>query len=173
MLGADFEPDGAYYRITKIYPGETWNESTRSPLTEPGLKVKAGDYLIAVNGQEARTDRDVYAYFQDLAGKLVTLEINSKATRQGAWEITVKPTASEAGVRYLDWIQTNRRKVEEATGGRHRHKHRAAPRLARAIAFDKEVTAPLENGRAHALTPITLALLLPPSALEKKHQLAR
>jgi len=47
MLGADFEPDGGYYRIAKVYPGENWNENTRSPLTEPGLKVKAGDYLIA------------------------------------------------------------------------------------------------------------------------------
>ncbi len=83
MLGADFEPDGGYFRITKIYPGENWNDSTRSPLTEPGLKVKAGDYLIAVDGQEAHSNQDVYSYFQDLAGKLVTLKINSKSTPDG------------------------------------------------------------------------------------------
>ena len=57
MLGADFEPDGGYFRITKIYPGENWNDATRSPLTEPGLKVKAGNYLIAVDGQEAHSNQ--------------------------------------------------------------------------------------------------------------------
>src|SRR5438046_7522929 len=90
MLGADFAPDGGYFRITKIYPGENWNDATRSPLTEPGLKVKAGDYLIAVDGQETHSNQDVYSYFQDLAGKLITLKINSQSTPEGAWEITVK-----------------------------------------------------------------------------------
>jgi tricorn protease len=55
LLAADFEADGGYYRITKIYPGENWREANRSPLTEPGLKVRTGDYLIAVNGQEAKS----------------------------------------------------------------------------------------------------------------------
>src|SRR5580692_6452815 len=91
MLGADFEPDGGFYRIAKIYPGENWNEDTRSPLSDPGLKVKAGDFLISVNGQETRASEDVYAYFQDLAGKLVTLKINSKPSADGAWEVPVKP----------------------------------------------------------------------------------
>ena len=145
MLGADFEPDGGYYRITKIYPGENWSEATRSPLTEPGLKVKTGDHLIAVNGQEAHADRDVYSYFQDLAGKLVTLKINGKATLQGAWEITVKPTNSEAGVRYLDWIHANRRKVEEATGGRIGYMHVPDTSFAGIIAFDKQFTAQLDK----------------------------
>jgi tricorn protease len=145
MLGADFEPDGGYYRITKIYPGENWSESTRSPLTEPGLKVKAGDYLIAVNEQEARSDRDVYAYFQDLAGKLVTLKINNKPAPQGAWEITVKPANSEAGVRYLDWIQANRRKVEEATGGHIGYMHVPDTSFQGIIAFDKQFTGQLDK----------------------------
>jgi tricorn protease len=69
MLGADYQVDGGFYSITKIYPGENWNDATRSPLTEPGLKVKSGDYLISVNGQEARATQDVYSYFQNLAGK--------------------------------------------------------------------------------------------------------
>ena len=145
MLGADFEADGGYYHITKIYPGENWNDNTRSPLTEPGLKVQAADYLIAVNGQEARSDRDVYAYFQDLAGKLVTLKINSKPTAQGAWEITVKPTNSEAGVRYLNWIQANRHKVEEATGGRIGYMHVPDTSFGGIIAFDKQFTAQLDK----------------------------
>jgi len=145
MLGADFEPDGNYFRISKIYPGENWSDPTRSPLTEPGLKVKAGDYLIAVDGQEARSNQDVYSYFQDLAGKLVTLKINSKSTPEGAWEITVKPTAGEAGPRYLDWMDENRRKVAEATGGRIGYMHVPDTSFPGITAFDKQFTAQLDK----------------------------
>jgi len=145
MLGADLEPDGGYFRISKIYPGENWNDSTRSPLTEPGLKVKAGDYLIAVDGQEARSNQDVYSYFQDLSGKLVTLEINSKSTPDGAWEITVKPTPGESGPRYLDWMDENRRKVAEATGGRIGYMHVPDTSFPGIIAFDKQFTAQLDK----------------------------
>ena len=145
MLGADFEPDGGYFRIAKIYPGENWNDSWRSPLTEPGLKVKAGDYLIAVDGQETRSNQDVYSYFQDLAGKLVTLKINSKSTPEGAWEITVKPAASDAGPRYLEWMDENRRKVEEATGGRIGYMHVPDTSFPGIIAFDKQFTAQLDK----------------------------
>jgi tricorn protease len=145
MLGADFEPDGNFYRIAKIYPGENWAEATRSPLTEPGLKVKAGDYLIAVDGREARSNLDVYAYLQNLAGKIVTLKINSKPSAEGAWEINVKPTASDNGVHYLDWIETNRRKVAEATGGRIGYMHVPDTAIAGIIAFDKQFSGQLDK----------------------------
>jgi tricorn protease len=145
MLGADFEPDGGYYRIAKVYAGENWSEATRSALNEPGLKVKAGDYLIAVDGKEARSNQDVYAYFQNLAGKNVTLKINSKPSADGAWEITVKPAASEDGVHYLDWIAENRRKVEEATGGRIGYMHVPDTSIAGIIAFDKQLNAQLDK----------------------------
>ena len=145
MLGADFEPDGGYFRISKIYPGENWNDAARSPLTEPGLKVKAGDFLIAVDGQEARSNQDVYSYFQDLAGKLVTLKINSKSTPEGAWEITVKPANGEVGPRYLDWMEENRRKVSQATGGRIGYMHVPDTTFPGIIAFDKQFTAQLDK----------------------------
>jgi tricorn protease len=145
LLGADFESEGSYYRIARIYPGENWAEATRSPLTEPGLKVKAGDYLIAVDGREARTNLDVYAYFQNLAGKIVTLKINSKPSADGAWEISVKPTGSEAGVRYLDWIAANRRRVAEATNGRIGYMHVPDTTIPGIIAFDKQFTAQLDK----------------------------
>jgi tricorn protease len=145
MLGVDFQAEGGYYRIAKIYPGENWSESMRSPLTEPGLKVKAGDYLIAVNGQEAKSSQDVYAYFQDLAGKLVTLKINSKPSSDGAWEITVKPTASENGVRYLAWMEANRKRVLEATGGRIGYMHVPNTAIAGIIEFDKAFNAQLDK----------------------------
>jgi tricorn protease len=145
LLGADLEPDGNFYRIAKIYPGENWREAARSPLTEPGLKVKTGDYLIAVDGREARTNLDVSAYFQNLAGKITTLKINSKPSADGAWEISVKPAASEAGVRYLDWIEANRRKVAEATNGRIGYMHVPDTTIPGIIAFDKQFSAQLDK----------------------------
>src|SRR5437899_11448473 len=145
MLGADFAPDGGYFRISKIYPGENWNDATRSPLTEPGLKVKAGDYLISVDGQETHSHQDVYSYFQDLAGKLVTLKITSKSTPEGAWEITVKPANAEAGPRYLEWMDQNRRKVAEATGDRIGYMHEPDTTFPGIIAFDKQFTAQLDK----------------------------
>jgi tricorn protease len=145
LLGADFQADGGFYKITKIYGGENWQEATRSPLSEPGLKVKAGDYLIAVNGQETRSTQDVYAYFQGLADKLVVLKINSRPSLEGAWEITVKPIGDEAGVRYEDWLAANRRKVAEATGGRIGYMHVPDTAIQGIINFDKQLTGQLDK----------------------------
>jgi tricorn protease len=145
LLGVDFEAHDGYYRIAKIYPGENWSEATRSPLTEPGLKVKPGDYLIAVNGQEAKSSQDVYAYFQNLAGKTVTLKLNSKPSNDDAWEISVKPTGNENGARYLDWIDANRKRVSEATGGRIGYMHVPDTAIAGVIQFDKAFNAQLDK----------------------------
>src|SRR6266849_10957279 len=111
----------------------------------PGLKVKAGDYLIAVDGREVHTNLDVYAYFQNLAGKIVSLKINSKPSPDGAWEIAVKPIANENGPHYLDWIDSNRRKVAEATHGRIGYMHVPDTTIPGIIAFDKQFTAQLDK----------------------------
>ncbi len=105
MLGVDYEVDHDRYRFKKIYPGENWNDQTRSPLTEPGVKVKQGDYLIAVNGNEVSTSQNPYAYFQNLAGQVVTLKVNDKPSAEGAWEITVRPVGNENALRYHDWVE--------------------------------------------------------------------
>jgi tricorn protease len=145
MLAADFEPAGGYYRITKIYPGESWNEASRAPLTEPGLKVGVGDYLIAVNGREAKSGQEVYAYFQNLAGKLVTLKINGKPAVDGAREIVVKPVPDESGARYLDWLNANRKKVEDATGGRVGYMYVPDTSIPGIIEFDKALNAQIDK----------------------------
>jgi tricorn protease len=120
MLGVDFELDSAsgMYRFKKIYPGENWDGALRSPLTEPGVNVKEGEYLIAVNGQPLSAQRDPYALFRDTVGENLTLRVNSKPSDDGSRTVTVKPIASEARLRELDWIATNRHKVDQATGGR-------------------------------------------------------
>ncbi len=120
LLGADFEVDRAsgMYRFKKIYPGENWSSDLRSPLTEPGVDVKQGDYLIAVNGQPLRAPENPYELFVNTANETVTLSVNSKPSAEGAHDVQVKPIADENGLRQLNMIETNRKKVEEATQGR-------------------------------------------------------
>ncbi|HKP85666.1 MAG TPA: PDZ domain-containing protein, partial [Blastocatellia bacterium] len=118
LLGADLEASNGYYRFKKIYAGDNSANDTRSPLTEPGVQVKTGDYLIAVNGRPLRATDNPYAPFENTVGKQVSIKVNDKPSEEGARTVTVRPIGSETAVRYLDWIETNRRKVEEATGGR-------------------------------------------------------
>jgi tricorn protease len=119
MLGADFELKGGAYQITKIYEGARWETEARGPLSQPGLKVKAGDYLIAVNGKPVDVSKDPRAAFLGLAGRDLTLTLSDKpAAGENAWRITVKPLADEAGLRQLAWIEANRKYVERETGGK-------------------------------------------------------
>ena len=120
LLGVDYEldPSSGRYRIKKIYPGENWNAELRSPLTEPGIKVSQGDYLIAVNGQQLRAPQNPYELFVNAANETVTLTVNSKPSEDGAHNIVVKPVNDEYNLRELNMITTNRKKVDEATGGK-------------------------------------------------------
>jgi tricorn protease len=120
LLGADLEPDikGGFYRFKKIYKGENWKEDRRAPLTEPGVVVKEGDYLIAVDGKEVKYPDNPYAFFEKTVDKQVKIKINDKPSAEGASEVTVKPVRSEYMLRYLDWVETRRSMVDEATGDR-------------------------------------------------------
>jgi len=120
VLGADFEADAAQglYRIKKIYTGENWDAALRSPLTEPGVDVKTGDYLLAVNGKPLRAPQNPYQWFINTVGENVTLTVNSKPADDGARKVVVKPLGSEYALRQLDMVNTNRKKVDEATGGK-------------------------------------------------------
>jgi tricorn protease len=120
LLGVDFDVDSAtgLYRFKKIYPGENWEPERRSPLTEPGVDVKQGDYLLEVNGRPLKSPQNPYEPFVNTAGENVTLTVNSKPSLDGARHVVARPRGSEFGLRELDWIETNRQKVEQATGGR-------------------------------------------------------
>ncbi|WP_207492529.1 S41 family peptidase [Aridibaculum aurantiacum] len=117
LLGADYEVKNNRYRITKIYGGLNWTPNLRSPLTEPGVNVQVGDYIMAVNGAEVTADKNFYSYFENTAEKIVTLTIAS--TPEGANKRTVKvvPVANEVALRNRDWVEGNMRKVTEATNG--------------------------------------------------------
>jgi tricorn protease len=121
LLGCDFELDRerGFYRIKKIYEGASWDApDARSPLRRPGVQAAEGEYLLAVNGRPLDAAKDPWAAFQGLAGEVVTLTVNTKPTSEGAREIVLEPLSSESSLRYLAWIENNRRKVEAASGGR-------------------------------------------------------
>jgi tricorn protease len=120
MLGADFALDDASssYKFTRILPSDNWDPALRSPLTEPGVNVHQGDYLLAVNGRELKAPENPYALFVNTAGQNVTLTVNSKPTMEGAREVVVQPLANEFRLRELEWIRTNREKVDKLSGGK-------------------------------------------------------
>ncbi len=120
LLGADYEADAGsgIYRIKKIFSGENWDAHARSPLTEPGVNVKEGDYLLAINGRDLRAPQTPDELLVNTANEVVTLTVNSKASADGARKVVVKPIGDEYSLRELNMIETNRKKVDAASGGR-------------------------------------------------------
>ncbi|MFZ3264898.1 MAG: PDZ domain-containing protein [Terriglobales bacterium] len=120
LLGADYEVDSStgVYRFRKIIPGENWDARARSPLTEPGVNVKEGDYLLAINGRALRSPQTPDELLVNAANEVVTLTVNSKPTADGARKVVVKPIADEYSLREHNMIETNRKKVDAASGGR-------------------------------------------------------
>lgn len=118
LLGADYKIENGRYRIARVYSGENWNPRTRAPLTQPGVNVKAGEYVLAVNGKEVRASDEIYSFFEGLVDRQVHLRVGPDPSGSFAREVTVVPVANEFGLRNLAWIEDNRRKVDQMTGGR-------------------------------------------------------
>jgi len=118
MLGVDFEKAANAWRITRIVRGGPWDVDVRSPLEEPGVDAREGDYLLAVNGVPVNTQADPYANFQGLGGKTVVLTLNSSPSLEKAREVVVTCLNSEVELRYRAWIEERRKQVDEATKGR-------------------------------------------------------
>jgi len=118
LLGADYQIENGRYRFTRVYSGENWNPKLRAPLTQPGVNVKAGEYLIAVNGRDVRAPANVYSFFEETAGKQVVLKVGPNPDGSVAREVTVVPVDNEDALRNYAWIEDNRRRVDELTGGR-------------------------------------------------------
>jgi tricorn protease len=118
LLGCDYKIENGRYRFSKIYNGENWNPQLRAPLTQPGINVKAGEYLLAVNGREVRATDEVYAFFESTANKQIVIRVGPNSDGSGGREVTVVPVASETGLRNLDWVEGNRRKVDQLSGGK-------------------------------------------------------
>jgi tricorn protease len=116
-LGVNWQADGDYYRIKQIIRGASWDAETRSSLDQPGVLIKEGDYILAVNGVPITTAHEPFYFFQDLSNKPVELTYNKTASWNGAKQVVVQTMADEYRLRNLAWIEGNRKQVEVATNG--------------------------------------------------------
>jgi tricorn protease len=117
LLGADYTLDHNRYRFAKIYNGQNWTPSLTAPLTLPGINIMEGDYLLAVNGRELHATDNIDSFFNGAAGQQTVLRVGKSAEGNGR-DVTVVPVDSEYGLRNLDWINTNRQKVDALSGGK-------------------------------------------------------
>jgi tricorn protease len=118
LLGADYAVENGRYRFKKVYGGLNWNPELRSPLTEPGVDVKAGEYLLTVKGNELRPPTNLYSLFENTSGKIVEIMVGPDPSGKGSRTVSVVPIANEFALRNRDWVEGNLKKVDEATGGR-------------------------------------------------------
>jgi tricorn protease len=127
LLGADLEPDRKVdrYRFTHIIEGSRWDRDYENPLQAPNVDVKAGDYLISIDGQEVTAEENYLKYLENKANEEIELAVSSTPQRADARSYRVKPLYSDAALRYHEWVEQNYRKVREATNGRVGYMHLA------------------------------------------------
>ncbi len=120
LLGAELTADlnANRYKITKIYKGENWNESRRSPLTESGIDIEEGDYIIKINGVEITADINPYEFLENLGNRYIELTINNTPNTLGAENYMVKTITNEHELRYIDWVNERRSLVDKLSGGK-------------------------------------------------------
>ena len=119
LLGAEISRDkSGFFRLEKVIPGASWNKKLRSPLTEPGIEAKAGEYIVAIDGVPTNTVNDMYKLLVGKANVPTELSLNSQPKLEGARKIVISPIAEEYSLRHYNWIQENIRKVDEATDGK-------------------------------------------------------
>jgi len=117
LLGADYQINEGYYQFKKIYSGGNWNPDLKAPLIGPGIEIQASDYLISVNGKKVTADKNLYSYFEGTVGKQVKITVNDKPSDADARSYTVIPLSNESTLRRYEWIEENRKKVDELSDG--------------------------------------------------------
>jgi len=118
LLGADYKIENGRYRFARVYNGENWSPKLQAPLTQPGVDVSAGEYLLSVRGRDLRGTDDIDSFFEETAGKSILLRVGPNPDGTGSREVTIVPVDDEIGLRNLAWIEDNRRKVDQLTNGR-------------------------------------------------------
>jgi len=118
LLGANFVIDDGRYRLDRVYTGESWNPFVDAPLATPGNEAREGEYVLAVNGRDLTDQDNIFALLQGTTGQQVTLRGGPRADGKKARDIVVEPVGSEYMLRLWNWIETNRKRVDEATDGR-------------------------------------------------------
>jgi tricorn protease len=117
LLGADYSIENGRYRFKKVLGGLNWNPQLRSPLTEPGVNVRAGEYLLAVRGQDVRPPANIYSFFENTSGKIIEITVGPNPDGSGSRTVQVVPIETEAALRNRDWVEGNLKKVDAATKG--------------------------------------------------------
>lgn len=118
LLGADYAVTNGRYLFKKVYGGLNWNPNMRSPLTEPGVNVNNGDYLLAVNGTELTSSTNLYSLFENTSGKIVEITVGPNPNLNDSRVVNVVPVSNERALRNRDWVEGNIKKVDAATNGR-------------------------------------------------------
>jgi tricorn protease len=118
VIGADLIADNGRWKIKRIYQAESWNPGLVAPLAQPNMNVKEGDYIISINNKNLTTDTDPYQLLNGTAGLQTMITVNNKPSAEGAWTIKVQPTQSESAIRQQTWVEDNRRKVDQLSGGK-------------------------------------------------------
>ncbi|MFO7891795.1 MAG: PDZ domain-containing protein [bacterium] len=118
LLGCELVSGGEFYKIDNIFPGRNWNRALRSPLTESGINVSEGEYLIGIDNNIITTDDNPYKYLEHKVGKTIKLRLNVKPAIQGSRVIEIRPIESESGLRHLQWVQRNQAIVDSLSKGR-------------------------------------------------------
>ena len=145
LLGADFEVKNDRYRIQRIYHGQNWNAELRAPLTVPGVDAAEGDYLISVNGRPLAAGDNLYAAFENLAEVPVELELSDNPRGEESRTMVVEPLRSEYQLRHLAWVEDNRRRVEELSGGRLAYIYMSNTTDAGRTSFDRDFFSQLDK----------------------------
>ena len=120
LMGVELEPDykAGYYKIKKIYKGESWSKSLKSPLLEPGINIKEGDYLICLNNHRVRVGTNPYKFLENRADKITCIGVNSLPQKKGMRKYYFKPIKSELKLFYHDWVESRRKLVDKLSNGR-------------------------------------------------------
>jgi tricorn protease len=118
LLGANLIVDKGRWKIERIFTTESWNPDLSSPLSRPGINVEEGYYIVGINGKELKSSDNIYMSLQGTTGTQTILHLNSTPKFDGSWTEIVKPIRSENALRQRAWIEDNRRKVDELSGGK-------------------------------------------------------
>jgi tricorn protease len=118
LLGADFTIENGRYKIARVYDTESWNPELRAPLATPGANASVGEYIVAINGIELKAPDSIYRLLDGTVNRQTVVSLNAQPTLEGARQITVVPIASEQGLRTRAWVEANRRKVDQLSGGK-------------------------------------------------------
>jgi tricorn protease len=118
LLGADYKVENGRYRFARVFDGENWNPLLRAPLTQPGVNVGAGEYLLTVGGREVRGSDNVFSFFEGMANRAVLIRVGPDPSGAASREVTVVPIATEQALRNLAWVEDNRREVDKLSDGK-------------------------------------------------------